>query len=73
MESYPFKYSALYSGQQVSKSNRLLPLSTFMNDERVLCVGGRLKFTNIPPTSKNQMTVSKSYYLVCLMIRYPPT
>ena len=53
MECYPFDYSALYSGQQVSKSSKLLPLSPFMSDERVLYVGGRLKFTNIPRTSKN--------------------
>ena len=63
MESYPFEYSALYSGQKVSKSSKLLPLSPLMNDERVLCIGGCLKFANIPPTSKNQMIVSKSHYL----------
>ena len=68
MESYPFEYSALYSGQKVSKSSKLLPLSPFMNDERVLCVGGRLKFANVPRTSKNQMIVSKSHYLARLII-----
>ena len=39
-----------------------------MNDERVLCVGGRLEFANIPRTSKNQMIVSKSHYLARLII-----
>ena len=68
LESYPFEYSALYSGQQVSKSSKLLPLSAFMNGERVLCVGGLLKFPNISRTRKNQMIVSKLYYLVCLII-----
>ena len=68
MESYAFEYSALYSGQKVSKSSKLLPLSPFMNNERVLCFGGRLKFANIPPTSKNEMTISKSQCLACLII-----
>ena len=68
MESYPFEYSALYSGQKVSKSSKLLPLSPFMNDERVLCVGSRLKFANVPRTSKNQTIVSKSHYLARLII-----
>ena len=59
IESYPLEYSALYSGQQVSKSSKLLPLSPFINDERVLCVGSHLKFANVPRTSENQMIVSK--------------
>ena len=72
MESYPFEYSALYSGQKVSKSSKLLPISPFMNDGSALCVAGRLKFANIPHTSKKQMIVSKSYYLTN-NYRYPPT
>ena len=68
MKSYPFEYSVLYSGEKVNKSSKLLPCSPFMNDERVLCVGGHLKFANIPPTSKNQVIVSKSHYLACLII-----
>ena len=39
-----------------------------MNNERVLCGGGRLKFANVPHTSKNQMIVSKSHYLAHLII-----
>ena len=39
-----------------------------MNDERVLCGGGHLKFANVPRTSKNQMIVSKSHYLARLII-----
>ena len=68
MESYPFEYSALYSGQEIGKSSKLLSLSPFMNNERVLCVGGHLKLANIPCTSKNQMIVSKSHYLAHLII-----
>ena len=55
MDSYPFEYSALYSGQQASKSSKLLPLLPFMKDEGVLCVGSRLKFANIPPIKKNKI------------------
>ena len=58
----------LVSKSHFRKSSKLLPLSPFMNDERVSCVEGRLKFANIPRTSKNQMIVSKSYYLAHLII-----
>ena len=68
MESYSFEYLALYSGQQVSKGSKLLPLLPLMTNERVSWVGGHLKFANIPRPSKNQMIVSKSYYLACLII-----
>ena len=39
-----------------------------MSNERVLCVGGHLKFGNILHTNKNQMIVSKLHYLAHLII-----
>ena len=39
-----------------------------MNDEKVLCVGGGLKFVNTPSTCKNQMNILKSHYLCRLII-----
>ena len=45
-----------------------------MNDGSVFCAAGRLKFANIPHTSKKQMTVSKSYYTLvekhCLILNF---
>ena len=62
MEFYPSEYSALYPRQQGRKSSKLLC------SEKVLCVGDRLKFANIPPTSKYQMISCLSHNN-----RYPST
>ena len=58
----------LYPSQQGRKSSKLFLFSPFVNSENFLCVGCCLKFANIPLTSKNQIIVSKSYFLARLII-----
>ena len=58
---------ALHLSQQVSKS-KILPLSSSLNDHKVLSVVGRLKFVNILHTPKTPIIVSESHYLDRLKI-----
>ena len=58
----------LYPSQQGRKSSKLFLSLHFMNSENFLCVGCCLKFANIPLATKNQIIVSKSYFLGRLII-----
>ena len=68
MESYPTEYKALSFNQQINKSSELLSFASYINEEKILCVGGQINPANLPKESKNQMIVSKSHHLSSLII-----
>ena len=47
--------------KHVKPASSTAPLSPFINNAGLLCVGGRLKAANIPPNSKHQMLISKHH------------
>ena len=68
MESYPTEYKALSFNQQINKSSELLSFASYINEEKILCVGGQINPANLSKESKNQMIVSKSHHLSSLII-----
>ncbi|XP_015124744.1 uncharacterized protein LOC107046610 [Diachasma alloeum] len=61
--------SIIYRGQQLGRSHPLTKLTAFMDHQGVLRVGGRLKFSNLHPESKQQAIVPKDSELAELLIR----
>ena len=46
----------------------MLPPPLYINEKKILCVGGRINVGRLPKESKNQMTVSKLHHLSSLII-----
>ncbi|XP_015119094.1 uncharacterized protein LOC107042543 [Diachasma alloeum] len=61
--------SIIYHGQQLGRSHPLTKLTAFMDHQGVLRVGGRLKFSNLHPESKQQAIVPKDSELAELLSR----
>ena len=55
--------------QIVDKNSTILSLTPFLDKNNYLCVGGRLKHTDIPANSKNQITLLQGHYLSHLLIK----
>ena len=48
MESYPTEYKALSFNQQITKNSKLLSFVPYINEIKILCVGGRINAANLP-------------------------
>ncbi|XP_034163934.2 uncharacterized protein LOC117598271 [Pangasianodon hypophthalmus] len=60
--------SALQANQAVSKSSRLWKLSPIMEDN-FICVGGRLKYSEVATAEKNPIILPKDSHISLLLIR----
>ncbi|XP_039534522.1 uncharacterized protein LOC120483523 [Pimephales promelas] len=61
--------SALQANQAVSKSSRLRKLSPIMEDN-LICVGGRLKHSQVPAVEKNPIILPKHSHISLLLTRH---
>ncbi len=61
--------STLQANQSVSKSSCLRKLSPIM-DDNFICVGGRLKYSEVATTEKNPIILPKESHISLLLIRH---
>ena len=55
----------------MNKNSKLFSLEPYVNEKKILCVVGGINAGNLPKESKNQMIVSESHHLSCLIIMDP--
>ena len=66
--SWKKEYVALHGGKPVGKSSSLYKLApVLLND--VICVGGRLQYSDIPSQTKHQILIPRNHALAKLIIR----
>ena len=54
----------------VPRNSKILPLSPFLDSDKILRVGGRLKNSNLPFPTKHPILLPKSHHLVMLIIEF---
>ena len=69
-ELYPSELKSLLLNDNVHKSSTLVPLSPTLNNQSLICVGGRVKNTDIFANSNHQVIVSKDHPIAKLIIKY---
>ncbi|GFQ95570.1 integrase catalytic domain-containing protein [Trichonephila clavata] len=57
-------------GQQLPDSINLLTLSPFLDERKILCVGGRLRHSNLPAEQKNPMLIPNNHLICDLIIKH---
>nr|CAI5848724.1 unnamed protein product [Callosobruchus analis] len=68
MESFSAEYKCLLDNKGIPNKSKILSLNPFLHDG-LLRVGGRLKNSNIPFTSKHQIILPNSHVLTKLILR----
>ncbi|GFR08859.1 integrase catalytic domain-containing protein [Trichonephila clavata] len=58
------------SGQQLPDSIDLLTLSPFLDERKILCVGGRLRHSNLPAEQKHPMLIPNNHPICDLIIKH---
>ncbi|GFQ66072.1 uncharacterized protein TNCT_33471 [Trichonephila clavata] len=64
------KIQTLERKGQVSSQSKLVMLHPFLDDERILRVGGRLRNVNVPKSTKHPIVLPKSHYITELVVRH---
>ncbi|GFQ71606.1 integrase catalytic domain-containing protein [Trichonephila clavata] len=57
-------------GQQLPDSINLLTLSPFLDERKILCVGGRLRHSNLPAEQKDPMLIANNHLICDLTIKH---
>ncbi|GFU57372.1 integrase catalytic domain-containing protein [Trichonephila clavipes] len=55
---------------QVSSQSKLVMLHPFLDDKKILRVGGRLRNANLPEKTKHPIILPKSHYITELIVRH---
>ena len=64
-ETYPDEFEHLRNGEAISKNSRILKLDPFFDkDCRVLRVGGRLQYSELPEETKHQLILPHGHPVV---------
>ena len=69
-ESYPSELKSLLLNDNVHKSSNLVPLNPTLNNQSLICVGGRVKNTDIFANSNYQVIVNKDHPIAKLIIKH---
>lgn len=67
-ESFESEISELNKDKSISKNNKLIRLTPFLDGNGILRVGGRLKNANIPFNAKNQVLLPHDHFVTKLII-----
>ncbi|GFQ83439.1 integrase catalytic domain-containing protein [Trichonephila clavata] len=57
-------------GQQLPDSINLLTLYPFLDERKILCVGGRLRHSNLPAEQKDPMLIPNNHLICDLIIKH---
>ena len=69
-ESYLSELKSLLLNDDVHKYSSLVPLNPTLNNQSLLCMGGRVKNTDIFANSKNQLIVNKDHPIAKLIVKH---
>ena len=69
-ESYPSELKSLLLNDNVHKSGTLVPSNPTLNDQSLICVGDRVKNTDIFANSNYQVIVNKNHPIAKLIIKH---
>ena len=69
-ESYPSELKSLLLNDNVHKSSTLVPLNPTLNNQSLICVGGRVKNSDIFANSNYQVIVNKDHPIAKLIIKH---
>ncbi|GFQ88244.1 integrase catalytic domain-containing protein, partial [Trichonephila clavata] len=59
-------------GQQLPDSINLLTLSPFLDERKILCVGGRLRHSNLPAEQKDPMLINNNHLICDFIVKHYP-
>ncbi|GFQ73976.1 integrase catalytic domain-containing protein [Trichonephila clavata] len=57
-------------GQQLPDCINLLTLSPFLDERKILCVGGRLRHSNLPAEQKDPMLIPNNHLICDLIVKH---
>jgi len=66
--SFQQELRILAQGNPLPRSNRLLRLTSFLDSENLLCIGGRLQFSLLPENVKHPLILPRDSPLTSLII-----
>ncbi|XP_046556878.1 uncharacterized protein LOC124266109 [Haliotis rubra] len=67
--AFPVEVEFLMNARPVKKSSPIHPLEPFLDQDGILCVGGRLQNAPIPDKSQHLMILPKGHPIVTIIIR----
>ena len=68
-EEFSEEYSQLTKGDPISKKNKLVQLSLYLDEDDIVRVGGRIDEAAIPNMARHQIILPGKHYLVNLLIK----
>ncbi|KAI5636679.1 pao retrotransposon peptidase domain-containing protein [Phthorimaea operculella] len=69
-QSFPKEYQALSKGQVVEPRSKILSLSPFLNEDKVLLVGGRLDRSTYTYSKKHPIILDSKHHLTKLIFQH---
>lgn len=69
-EFYLKEIKSLNSQHNIDKSSSILSLDPFLNDQGLLCVGGRLKYSDLLDCQKHPVIVPGKSYIAKLLVKH---
>lgn len=69
-QSFPQEYKVLSKGQTISIKSRILPLTPFMDEQKLIRVGGRINDSDYTYEKKHPILLDSSHHLCKLIFEY---
>ncbi|XP_055931694.1 uncharacterized protein LOC129962029 isoform X2 [Argiope bruennichi] len=70
MREFEFEINCLQRNKVLPKNNPLLNLNVFLDNDELLRVGGRLKFSDLPDSQKFPLLLPKKHHFTDTLIEY---
>ncbi|VDI50540.1 Hypothetical predicted protein [Mytilus galloprovincialis] len=65
-----YEIDCIKNGEPLRGNSALLQLSPFIDNEGILCVGGRIKMVNVQPDERNPIIIPSRHWIATLIIRF---
>ena len=69
-DTYPDEFNKLLHNKDIDRASKIIALNPTFNDKQLLCVGGRVKITDIFANSNHQIIISRHYPVAKLIIKH---
>lgn len=69
-QHFPGELKSLASNQQIDRKSQIINLNPFLDQDKLLRLGGRLKYSKLSFNEKYPFIIPKGCYLVTLLINY---
>lgn len=71
-DSFFQEYQALQQGKQLQSRSQLLTLNPFLDEDRVIRVGGRLRHADVPDSQKHSIVLPTKHHITEIILRQEP-